>query len=350
MFDIYNRLFGTTADGGATFTAQALDLVNAARPRLSGEWLDLGRLFPLTGPGTPRYFEVLVATALTSGTATAEVEFQLVATPRLPTAQQYSFSFVDGDVTTGTDTIAETAHGMPDGTIVTLTNSGGALPAGLSAGVTYYVRDSAANSFKLALTPGGVAVDITAAAGGGTHTVTGTGAAPDTTFLFVDADVSVANNTITETGHGLPNGTRVQLSNSGGTLPAGLSATQTYFVRDSTANTFALALTPGGAAVDITAAAGGGTHTVTWFPEVLASTGAVPVQRCTAGSRFAMAVNPFQEILVSGVEQRRVGRYIFGRVVVSHDLTAGAILGDLREQPPSARGRAMPSALSPLGS
>lgn len=261
MFDIYNRLFGTTADGGATFTAQALDLPNTTRPRLSENWLDLSRLFPLTGPGTPRYFEVNVIAALTSGTATAEVEFQVVSLP--------------------------------------------VLPAGSPA---------------------------------------------DTTFTFVDGDVSAGNDTITEAGHGLPNGTRLQVSNSGGALPGGLSATQTYFVRDSTANTFKLATTPGGSVVDITSAAGGGTHTVTWFPEVLASTGGIPVQRCTAGSRFGLALNPFQEILVSGVEQRRVGRYIFGRVVVSHDLTAGSIIGDLREQPPSARGRAMPSALSPLGS
>jgi len=261
MFDVFNRLFGTTADGGATWTATALDTPNSTRPRLSENWLDLSTLQPLTGPGVTRFFEITVIAALTSGTNTAEVEFQLVGLP--------------------------------------------VLPAGSPA---------------------------------------------DTTFTFVDGDVSPANDTITETAHGLPDYTRVQLSNSGGALPAGLSATQTYFVRDAAANTFKLATTPGGAVVDITAAAGTGTHTVTWFPEVIASSGGIPVQRCTAGTRVALAANPFQELLVSGVPRRPSARYLFGRVLVTADLTGGSIVGDLREQPPSPRNRYFRSALSPLGS
>jgi len=81
-----------------------------------------------------------------------------------------TFDFVDGDVNTGTDTITENSHGMADGTPVYLSTNG-VLPTGLSAGKTYFVRDTATNTFKLAETVGGSAVDITAAAGGGTHSL-----------------------------------------------------------------------------------------------------------------------------------------------------------------------------------
>lgn len=82
-----------------------------------------------------------------------------------------SFTFVDADVNTGTDTITEASHGRQNGDPVTLSNAGGALPGGLAAATTYFVRDVTANTFKLAATLGGAAVDITSAAGGGTHTL-----------------------------------------------------------------------------------------------------------------------------------------------------------------------------------
>jgi hypothetical protein len=85
------------------------------------------------------------------------------------------FSFVDGDVTTGSDSIAETAHGLETGDIVRLTTTG-VLPAGLALATNYWVIRVDADNFKLASSlanaEAGTAVDITAAAGGGTHTVT----------------------------------------------------------------------------------------------------------------------------------------------------------------------------------
>lgn len=83
-------------------------------------------------------------------------------------------TFVDANVTVGTDTIAITAHGLVTGQIVSLISSG-ALPAGLSNSAEYYVIATDANNIKLANSIQnaviGTAVDITAAAGGGTHTV-----------------------------------------------------------------------------------------------------------------------------------------------------------------------------------
>ena len=92
-----------------------------------------------------------------------------------PEAGTVTFGFVDGDVTVGTDTIAETAHGMVTGDVIQLTTSG-VLPAGLALATNYYVIRIDNDSFKLAASAKnaeeGIAVDITAAAGGGTHTVT----------------------------------------------------------------------------------------------------------------------------------------------------------------------------------
>lgn len=84
-------------------------------------------------------------------------------------------------------------------------------------------------------------------------------------FSFVDADVNVGNDTIAETSHGLFTGDKVQLTSSG-TLPAGLALLTDYYVIRVDANTIKLAASAydaeWGNAVDITAAAGGGTHNV----------------------------------------------------------------------------------------
>jgi hypothetical protein len=68
-----------------------------------------------------------------------------------------------------TDVLTATAHGLSNGDLLTVTNSGGGLPGGLSAGVWYYVISAAANTFKLSTSSGGSAVDITSN-GTGTQT------------------------------------------------------------------------------------------------------------------------------------------------------------------------------------
>lgn len=84
---------------------------------------------------------------------------------------------------------------------------------------------------------------------------------------FVDADVTVVGDIITKASHGLTTtGLKVRLTSTG-TLPAGLSLATDYFVIVLTSSTYKLASSLvnalAGTAVDITAAAGGGTHTVT---------------------------------------------------------------------------------------
>jgi hypothetical protein len=82
-------------------------------------------------------------------------------------------AFVDGDVSTGSDTIRLPLHGFVTGDKVILATSG-TLPAGLTPGNYYAVLVDSfhiklATTFALALA--GTAVDITAAAGGGSHTI-----------------------------------------------------------------------------------------------------------------------------------------------------------------------------------
>lgn len=74
-----------------------------------------------------------------------------------------------------------------------------------------------------------------------------------------------ATDTFTASGHGMPNGTAVKLSNlSGG---AGLSTTTTYYVISTATNTFQLSTTVGGGAVDFTTTLTAGTlKPVTWIP------------------------------------------------------------------------------------
>ena len=83
-------------------------------------------------------------------------------------------TFVDNDVTTETDSITLTAHGFFSGLKVAATTSG-VLPGGLSA-TDYFVIVVDANTVKLATSldnaAAGTAVEITSAAGGGTHTLT----------------------------------------------------------------------------------------------------------------------------------------------------------------------------------
>jgi len=83
---------------------------------------------------------------------------------------------------------------------------------------------------------------------------------------FEDADVGVVANEITITGHGYSTGMAVSGLTTTGTLPAGLALITPYWIYVKDVNTIKLATSAAnlasGTYVDITAAAGGGTHTV----------------------------------------------------------------------------------------
>ena len=67
-----------------------------------------------------------------------------------------------------TNVLTVSGYTPVDADIVRIWNSGGGLPAGLSAATDYHVRDAAAQTCKLAATAGGDAIDFTTA-GTGTH-------------------------------------------------------------------------------------------------------------------------------------------------------------------------------------
>ncbi len=102
------------------------------------------------------------------------VSVQAAITVNTPVAA----TFVDGGVNTTTEVITSTAHGFPTtGLKVRLTTSG-VLPGGLALATDYFVIVMSANTLKLAsslvLALAGTPIDITSAAGGGTHTITPT--------------------------------------------------------------------------------------------------------------------------------------------------------------------------------
>ena len=77
-----------------------------------------------------------------------------------------TYNFVDADVNLGTDTITIASHGYIDDVRVKLFNTGGGLPSPLVANVQYWIVGATVNTFQLALTQGGVAIDLTTLNGG----------------------------------------------------------------------------------------------------------------------------------------------------------------------------------------
>lgn len=75
--------------------------------------------------------------------------------------------FFSVDTTLVNDQLLSVGHGMADNDRVMLFNVyAESLPTGLTEGTIYFVVSSAANTFKVSLTQGGAAVDITAVGGG----------------------------------------------------------------------------------------------------------------------------------------------------------------------------------------
>lgn len=60
-----------------------------------------------------------------------------------------------------TDVVTSPAHGFSDGQ--TIVFYGGTPPGGLTEGTVYYVRDATTDTFKVAATAGGVAINLTSA-------------------------------------------------------------------------------------------------------------------------------------------------------------------------------------------
>lgn len=86
-----------------------------------------------------------------------------------------------------TDLLTATAHGLLAGQKCRLTNSGGALPAGLAANTDYWLVTVTANTFQLATTKGGAPVNFTSD-GTGTHTLW-----PVADYVTLDDDLNLSS-------------------------------------------------------------------------------------------------------------------------------------------------------------
>src|SRR5262252_6598999 len=186
-------------------------------------------------------------------------------------------TFTDANVTVASDQIAIAAHGYTSGTGVVLTTSG-TLPTGLALNTLYFVFAVNANTITLHNTvadaeAGTNPVNITAAAGGGTHTVNNytvnLGGAPDLSGLFADAFIITTTGTshvATMQGgpHGLSTGASVFLMtgpNASPTLPGGLTnIRQNLFVNALSSTTLrfystqALAIAGGASDINVSSA------------------------------------------------------------------------------------------------
>lgn len=147
-----------------------------------------------------------------------------------------------------TDVCTMTAHGFASGDLVRVSG-----PAPLVTAMNYFVIPVDASSFKLAVEPGGPAIDLKASG----------------TFEIRREAITGVVNTATDVVTTTPpitflNGDAVQVSiSAGGMLPAGLTAGTTYYVSVQGPNSFKLATTAAlTTAVDITTA---GTGTLTTF-------------------------------------------------------------------------------------
>jgi flagellin len=203
--------------------------------------------------------------------------------------------------------IQSTGHGFTNGQRVTYSSTGEEIP-GLTNGDPYYVRERTENEFKLSETPDGPLISFTGT-GSGTQTFTlntnyivGTGAPPfsngdmviynnsnngspitnlvdETSYVVRDVSgngfkLSALNseiilnisstgidpasftsvpssNTINSTGHGFADGQRVTYSPNDDTI-LGLNEGDSYYVRNSTSNTFELSETENGPIISFT--------------------------------------------------------------------------------------------------
>lgn len=95
---------------------------------------------------------------------------------------------------------------------------------------------------------------------------------------FFSVDTTLTNDQVFSVAHGLANDDRVMLYNVfSESLPTGLTEGTVYYVVSSATNTFKVSTTSGGAAVDITAVAGGEGYFQKVIPETFASQGQITV-------------------------------------------------------------------------
>lgn len=92
-----------------------------------------------------------------------------------------------------TDVITADNHGLVDTTQVVVydAGAGAVIPAGLTEGTIYFVRDATTDTFKLALTSGGTAIDLTVDGAGFVQTIVPVTTGSQASLTITDADISL---------------------------------------------------------------------------------------------------------------------------------------------------------------
>lgn len=146
------------------------------------------------------------------------------------------------------------------------------------------------------------------------------------TLAAFDNTTDVAGTVITSTAHGLTNGTRITVAQTSGTLNTGTGyavATWLYIV-NATTNTFGVSATPGGAAISLTDQTG--TTTVTWYPEIVVSSGPIPFHFLPAGAVVELAIPPH---LITPAPTKAIHRYMYAMFSGPTDIGAGTFTCDI---------------------
>ena len=213
-----------------------------------------------------------------------------------------------------TDLLTVASFDVPTFSRVRFTNSGGALPTGISAGVDYWtVRQSSSTSSiatSYANAIAGVTVDITAA-GSGTNTMNVLQTLNIADFTYYTATADSSTELITVSTYDTPTFSRVRFTNLGGALPGGLSAGVDYWTVRQSGTTSKLATSyanaVSGTTIDISS---NGSGTTTIYVYTLAT---------TTGDANGIVNYPLQAISVTG---RFVRSWVFSDAGVNY-LTVG---------------------------
>jgi len=136
------------------------------------------------------------------------------------------------NVNTTTNVLTYANHGLTAGEHLKYYHNGGTAIAGLTNAASYYPGQVSTNTFIL-------------------YNSATRGANAVATMTIATTNVNTTSNTITSTAHGLVNGAELNYSNQGGASITGLTSGNDYFVVNKTNDTFQLALTLGGNAIDI---------------------------------------------------------------------------------------------------
>ena len=137
--------------------------------------------------------------------------------------------------------------------------------------------------------------------------------------------VEETDNLLTSTSHGYANTTPVMIKSSGYVAGTPLVARKVYYVRDSLTNTFALALTSGGAAIDVTVDGSGSITALTDIAQVSSLSGP-NLQAETIDVTTHDSVNAVREF-VSGLID--AGEFTVGLVFDPNVATHLALYNDL---------------------